>query len=126
MSTLNSEVYAENDSEETPDHYKQVHRTTEAKGEGQTPTPIEGYVSKTGDDFYLNIKGADGQQVADLILQALGQIPKKKESAGSGFCEWAFGLVLCSIASVAIVNSLAPSLNPNSQSNPQPVQTQPQ
>lgn len=86
-----------------PEISYQIHRTTEAIGTDQTPTPVEVHISKNGEDFYVNAKGADGQQVADLIISALRQMPNARQPS-NGFPEFALGLLLISFLTVAIVN----------------------
>lgn len=86
--------------------YPQVYRTTEAMGVDQTPTPVKGHVSTTHTDgsYYISAEGADGQQVADLIISAIRQMPANKKRTENGFLSFTVGLLFISFVTVAIVN----------------------
>lgn len=106
---MNPEIY--------PQIHSQVHSTTTAigRGAGETPTPVKAYVSKSIDGYYVSAEGTDGQQVVDLIVSALRQIPDNKKRVDNGFFEWAFGLLFCAFVTVAVVNIFF-LMNPQPQS----------
>lgn len=89
---MNPEIYTSVDSE-----------TNYWKDEN---TFLKAHVSHHSDGtWYVNAKGKDGQQVADLIVSALRQMPENKKREESGFLSFAVGLLFVSFVTVAIVNS---------------------
>ena len=102
--------------------YPQIHRTTEAMGNDQTPTPVKGHVSThTDGTYYISVEGADGQQVADLIVSAMSRMPNAKQPT-NGFFEFCAGIVIYSLLAAGLVNLITWVVQP--QAPPRPTQAQ--
>ena len=102
-------------------NYPQVYHTVEAWEVDDTPILFKAYVSRTDKGYHISAEGEEGQQVADLIVSAIRQMPENKKQS-NGFFEFCAGIVIYSLLAAGLVNLITWVVQP--QAPPRPTQTQ--